>query len=90
MFLLFAGNDYYPKGGAEDLYGVFETVQEAVAHHNTIPMFDYDGGWAHILYLPGGTIVKSFDHGVWYVGSYDALSERPIGKVKYTHFHNKL
>lgn len=29
-FILFAGNDYYPDGGMEDFYGLFDTVDDAI------------------------------------------------------------
>lgn len=29
-YALFAGQDYYPKGGIQDLVGLFETKEEAI------------------------------------------------------------
>ena len=45
MFALFAGADYYPAGGMDDLVGTFATVEEAQARF--LGGYDYD--WAHIV-----------------------------------------
>jgi hypothetical protein len=31
MFLLFMGDNYYPEGGAEDLVGLYDTLDAALA-----------------------------------------------------------
>lgn len=64
-YLLFAGNDYYPKGGANDLQGCFETLDKAITGHDP-KTFDYDGGWANVLCLDSLNVVKGFDRGKWY------------------------
>jgi hypothetical protein len=70
MFLLFAGDDYYPKGGAKDLVGTFESVESSVDEHYP-ERYRYDGGWAHIYDSEKGEIVKSFNRGVWVEGRED-------------------
>ena len=64
MFLLFAGNDYYPKGGALDLIGRYSDIEEAMAAHNP-QAFTYDGGWANILDQSSMAIVKVFYGSEW-------------------------
>lgn len=64
MFLLFAGDDYYPKGGGEDLKGCFRSVGDAVTAHDPTE-HDYDGGWANVLDLGTLEIVKWFSRGIW-------------------------
>lgn len=66
-FLLFAGNDYYPDGGAYDFKGSFKTVSAALKEHNP-KQHNYDGGWANIFDLETEKIVKQFSCGVWYDG----------------------
>ena len=62
-FLLFAGNDYYPKGGARDLIGSFDTLEDAQAAHDP-NVFEYDGGWANIYSTESESIVLYFYGGV--------------------------
>ncbi|MBY0438776.1 MAG: hypothetical protein K2W80_11330 [Burkholderiales bacterium] len=57
-YLLFAGEDYYPEGGAWDLQGRFDTIDAAIAGHDA--RFDYNGGWANVLCLNSLKIVKVF------------------------------
>lgn len=64
-YLLFAGDDYYPNGGAEDLIGRFETIKEAFIGHDP-NQFEYDGGWANVLCLDSMKIVKFFHRGNWF------------------------
>ena len=64
MFLLFAGDDYYPAGGAEDFQGAYESVEAAQTAHNP-DVFYYKGGWANILDLNTLSIVMTFYHGKW-------------------------
>ena len=63
-YLLFAGDHYYPEGGAYDLQGKFDTIEEALAAHNPAA-FDYDGGWANLLCLDTLKVVKEFHCGTW-------------------------
>ena len=64
-FLLFAGDDYYPKGGAEDLQGRFYTLQEAIAAHDT-GKYEYEGGWANVLSLESMQVAKRYSRGTWF------------------------
>jgi len=64
-FLLFAGNDYYPEGGANDFKGSYDSIEDAVKAHNP-KEFEYDGGWANIFDLENEKIVKQFHMSVWY------------------------
>ena len=53
-FILFAGDHYYPNGGAEDMIGFFPTVSAAVAglrHPDDEPEYPVDYDWFHILDL---------------------------------------
>lgn len=53
MYLVFAGDYYYPTGGAHDLIGVRPTLDEAMAvAHN----FEWD--WWHIYSVDGEEIVR--------------------------------
>ena len=63
-YLLFAGDHYYPEGGAEDLQGKFDTIEEALAAHNPAA-FEYDGGCANLLCIDTLEMVKLFNQGVW-------------------------
>ena len=58
-YLLFAGDDYYPAGGAGDLEGIFATAEDAIAAHDP-RKYSYSGGWAHILNLETMKIEKDF------------------------------
>jgi len=64
-YLLFAGDDYYPVGGARDFIGIFESMEKAIEKHN--PSIYRDQGWANIFSLKSLQIVKKFYHGEWYL-----------------------
>ena len=64
QYLLFAGDDYYPQGGALDLVGAFDSMEAAIAAHDPAK-FSYDGGWANILCLDEMRILHFFDRGIW-------------------------
>ena len=64
IYLLFAGNDYYPLGGAEDFQGRFETIEAAIYGHDPAA-FKENGGWANILCLETLRVVKKFSRGTW-------------------------
>jgi hypothetical protein len=72
QFLLFAGMNYYPKGGAYDFKGSFETVELAVKAHDpfycTISKHKYYDGWANIFDLKEQKIVKQCYQGNWHEG----------------------
>lgn len=59
QYLLFAGNDYYPQGGADDLIGFYEILDDALQSHNPA-IYEYSGGWAHIYSLTELKIVAEF------------------------------
>jgi hypothetical protein len=61
-YLLFAGNYYYPSGGAKDLVGSFSNLDEAIDCANkTMESYKEDGDcWAHILCIKTLKIVKSY------------------------------
>lgn len=63
-YLLFAGDDHDPIGGADDLQGKFDTAQAAIAAHDP-NKYKYDGGWANILCVDTLEIVMEFYHGKW-------------------------
>lgn len=49
IYLLFAGNEYYPSGGAKDFRGTFDTSEAAqIARPNC--------DWAHVAEFDGKTM----------------------------------
>ena len=52
MFLLFAGDNYYPAGGWRDFQGAFMSIEAAEEHFRTYDRFD----WGHIV--AGVQVVK--------------------------------
>ena len=68
-FLLFAGDSYYPEGGANDFKCSFETVSDEIEAHDPNE-FKYNGGWANIFDLEEEVIVKKFEEGKWYEGNH--------------------
>ena len=72
-YLLFAGDDYYPRGGANDLKGCFDTLAAAIEAHDPNE-FECDGGWANVLCLEPLKQVKRFYNGKWLdIGEDDAI-----------------
>lgn len=63
-YLLFAGVEYYPEGGAEDLQGHFDTIDAAIAGYDS-KNFE----WANILCLDSLKIVCHFYDGEWIQGT---------------------
>ena len=63
--LLFAGNDYYPAGGAEDFIASFDSLEAAKTAHDP-SQFKYDGGWANVLDTESMQAVAFFSRGTWY------------------------
>lgn len=59
-YLLFSGHDYYPYGGAQDLQGRFDSVDEAIAAYNPDM-----GEWAHVLCLDTLKTVRDLNYGEW-------------------------
>lgn len=58
-FALFAGANYYPAGGMDDLVGRFDTLQEALAAAQDENPEDCTGGydWFQIVDLTTFTVV---------------------------------
>lgn len=56
QFLMFAGNAYYPDGGALDFRGYADSAQEAEARLKEICK-DVVGPWAHYV-TPSGEVVE--------------------------------
>lgn len=65
QFLLFAGDDYYPEGGAEDFIGSYDRLDDAIKAHDPNEYL-VAGGWANVFDLEEEKIVKYFYRGVWY------------------------
>lgn len=58
--MVFAGVDYYPFGGAEDLFGTFSTLDEAERSLDSVETSGMSQ-WAHVLDCeegPEGTVVS--------------------------------
>lgn len=53
-YLLFVGDQDYPRGGAWDFRAAFETVNEAKA------ALSYSVEWAHIAQFDGTTMIVLF------------------------------
>ncbi len=66
-FLLFAGDCYYPDGGALDFRGDFGNLQNAINYHSTLNIPTISGGWAHVFDFKEKKIVKwySTNSGEW-------------------------
>lgn len=56
MFALFAGDQYYPRGGWEDCQGVFATQEAAEARFHQGQHYD-DFDWGHVVDLSRQTVV---------------------------------
>ena len=59
-YILFAGDRYYPEGGAYDLIDFFDSVQEAVNHFQTELGIQIDSPWANIYDLQKKEVTISF------------------------------
>ncbi len=54
-YLLFAGSNYHPSGGAADFVKAFATLEEAKAYFEASPR---GADWARIACLDGDTLVE--------------------------------
>jgi hypothetical protein len=67
--LLFAGPEYYPRGGALDLVGVFDSMDAARKAADDLPGDPPDGGmpavWAHVFDLGEARIVVKWERDWW-------------------------
>ena len=61
-YLLFTGENYYPEGGAHDLYSSHDTLEEALEAGREFlkDSTDLSGEWAHV-YNVGGMITDIED-----------------------------
>lgn len=64
-FLLFAGDKYYPVGGADDLIGSFNDRDEAEDAGWPGWFEDSPPDWAHVFDCETGEIVSEFRAGKW-------------------------
>ena len=55
MYILYAGVEYYPLGGANDIIGFYETFDSSLQKFREIES-DYD--WIHILDVEIKQIIK--------------------------------
>ena len=58
-FILFSGDNYYPDGGANDIFGVYET------HSDAKLAFNGKENWAHVYSVEMECIVSEFLNGKW-------------------------
>ena len=63
MFLLFGGEDYYPRGGIADFRGRFDTVEEA--EHFAKNVISGKCEWCHIVSSETLKIVAYDDKDDW-------------------------
>lgn len=67
-YILFAGKTYYPRGGAGDFIGMFNSVDAAIEHfeketkHRFIFATDF---WANIFDVENAGITMLFHRGEW-------------------------
>ena len=59
-YLLFTGENYYPRGGWKDFVASFDIVEEACKDERIQDLpGKYNYGWYHIVDTTTGKIVKS-------------------------------
>ena len=57
MFIIFAGEDYYPLGGSYDIISVHNNLNEAfIAYNKAVTKYD----WIHIFDTYTSLLVKEF------------------------------
>ena len=56
MFLLFAGDNYYPEGGWHDFQGAFASIEDAEEYFRHFRTQECRFDWGHIV--AGTQIVK--------------------------------
>lgn len=59
-FLVFAGDDYYPRGGFGDAQESFDTLDEAICygHEHAHPYSDGGFGWWHVVDMDSRSMVS--------------------------------
>lgn len=75
-YLLFAGSNYYPAGGWQDLQGTYKTLQEALEHTKTICRASWGSDpfdWYHVVEVSTLKVVAYWD------------AERAIRQAFYKH-----
>lgn len=81
-FLLFAGHEYYPRGGALDFKGAFDTLEEATLKGASVqlgPKENYSmWNWFHVADAKSLEIVKSMYLKVLGNGTIVEWTEYPI------------
>lgn len=60
-YYLFAGEYYYPLGGAKDLKGVFASLKDAKNNFFSTKNLSNYYEWAHIMNSEGKNIWNNFD-----------------------------
>lgn len=58
-FMLFAGRQYYPLGGADDLVKTYPTVTEA--DQEVVGELSSDFSWAHVYDVETGKMVSRWE-----------------------------
>jgi hypothetical protein len=58
-YLLFTGTNYYPKGGARDYKGSFDSIEDAIDNVNQ------NDDWANIFDAQTESIVKNLKWEIW-------------------------
>lgn len=64
-FLLFAGERFYPAGGAKDCHGRFKTPEQAMQAHDPQKFSHCKDQWAHVLCVRSLRVVRRFEQGEW-------------------------
>lgn len=59
-YILFAGYEYYPKQGAEDMRGQFDDIQSANSVYQALVKEDMVD-WGHLLDTDDYSIIRMFD-----------------------------
>ena len=63
VYILFAGDNFYPEGGVNDLRGIYQTEQDAVDAAMNCEILDrlsIDGSWWHVVKMENGKMVKIY------------------------------
>lgn len=58
MFLVFAGDTFYPAGGMNDCVGEFESLHEALACVEKGDEYGNKYGWAQVVTIENGKLVN--------------------------------
>ena len=58
MYGLFAGDTYYPRGGGNDLIGIYESYDDVLKKYEKIKKKYVEHGWIHIMNMSTKKIRK--------------------------------